>query len=147
MSFADGKRFEFKPGQFIILSIMGLGEAPFSITSDNSINDRFEICVRGVGKVSKALHKKRVGDIVGVRGAYGSYFSTENFLDQNIVFIAGGIGLVPLRSVILECLRDRKKYRDILVLYGSKSIKDMVYKDFVREWGWDNRIHIDVILG
>ena len=142
----DDKPFSFKPGQFIMLSIMGIGEAPFSITSDSSVEQTFEICIRKVGTVSKMLHNKNEGDTIGIRGPYGTFFDTKKYEGHSVIFVAGGLGLVPLRPAIIQCIEKRDLYNNVTVLYGSKNIKDMVYKQFIEEWENGNSIEVDVIL-
>ncbi|QUI24527.1 FAD/NAD(P)-binding protein [Vallitalea pronyensis] len=146
LKLVNNQPFHFRPGQFVMLSMMGVGEAPFSLTSDAHIHDTFEICVRKVGTVSKMLHEKKIGDMVGIRGPYGTYFDTKDYVGDHVFFIAGGLGLVPLRPVILACLGNREAYENITLLYGSKNIKDMVYKNFVKSWEKQEDIDVDIIL-
>ncbi|MEL7604326.1 MAG: FAD/NAD(P)-binding protein, partial [Bacillota bacterium] len=119
---------------------------PFSITSDASVPRRFEICVRTVGAVSGVLHKKEAGDVVWVRGPYGTCFDTADYEGGSVVFIAGGLGLVPLRPVILECLSKRDRFGRVALLYGSRNIRDMVYRQFAQEWEKRPDIDVRIIL-
>lgn len=146
LSFEDGSGLNQSPGQFVMLSILGEGEAPFSITSSPVDQKFFEVCVRKVGKVSTALHKKKLGDVIGIRGPYGTHFDKKYYVGQDVVFIAGGIGLVPLRSIVLDCFEDVENYRSITLLYGAKSQKDMVYHDMVVDWHKDGQLEVDIIL-
>lgn len=146
LTFEDGSSLGQKPGQFIILSILGVGEAPFSITSSPNDPEGFEICVRAVGKVTKALHRLPVGSIVGIRGPFGTDFDKSEYAGKDVVFIAGGIGLVPLRSAVLDCINDRENYKSMTLLYGAKSKKDMVYHDGVAKWHQEGILDADIIL-
>ncbi len=146
IAFESGRSLGFRPGQFIILSILGVGEAPFSITSDPNNKECFEICVRNVGAVSGSLHRKEAGDRIGIRGPYGTTFDKNEYFGKSVVFVAGGIGLVPLRSAILDCFKDRGRINGMTVLYGSKNIRDMVYSGIVKRWMAEEDVEVDIIL-
>ncbi len=125
----------FKPGQFILVSLLGAGEAPISLASPPVEEGSLEICVRDVGTVTGALHKRKVGDEIGVRGPYGNSFPVEELKGNDLLFVAGGIGLAPLRSLIKYVLSRREEYGRIFILYGARSPEDMVFKREVSTWG------------
>ncbi len=128
----NGKSLKHEPGQFILLSIFGIGEAAISISSPPSFGDRFDIVVRAVGDVTKKLHTLKEGDSVFIRGPFGHGFDgsiQRKMLGKHILFIAGGIGYVPLRSLINLTLKHPEKYKKISILYGCKSPEDRMYKD------------------
>lgn len=126
--------FDYKPGQFLELSIFGYGEAPISITS--SPTSRYlELCVRAMGKVTKQMHTLGVGDLVGVRGPYGNSFPLEEFSGKHILFVGGGIGLAPLRSLILYGIQHKDKFASLRVLYGARTPADRVFKHELDQWG------------
>ena len=96
--------FDYKPGQFAMLSAFGEGEAPFGIVSLPECRDGLEFAVRRIGTVTGALHELEPGDILGVRGPFGNHFPLENYVGKNMVIIGGGIGMAPLRPVINKIL-------------------------------------------
>jgi sulfhydrogenase subunit gamma (sulfur reductase) len=131
---AAGRNFEFRTGQFGLYSAFGEGESTFCIASSPTRKGYIECTFREVGRVTAALADKEVGDIVGFRGPYGNVFPLDDWKGKNLVFIAGGIALPPLRSVIWNCLDLRDNFQDITVVYGARSVKDLVYKRELEEW-------------
>lgn len=133
---ADGKDngFDFLPGQFLEVSYFGVGEAPFCISSSPTKTDAFDITVRSVGTVTRGLHSLDKNDIIGIRGPLGNHFPFETVKHRDILFIGGGIGLPPLRSLINYMLDNREDYAEITILYGARTPADRVYKEECREW-------------
>jgi NAD(P)H-flavin reductase len=131
---AAAQAFDFKTGQFGLYSAFGEGESTFCIASSPTRKGYIECTFREVGRVTAALADKEVGDIVGFRGPYGNVFPLEAWKGKNLVFIAGGIALPPLRSVIWNCLDLRDWFKDITVVYGARSVADLVYKHELKEW-------------
>jgi len=129
------KGFQFRPGQFIEVSVLGIGEAPFGLASNPNHPETFRITVRAVGSVTQALHQLKRGDLVGVRGPFGNGFPFDEVKGKNILFVGGGIGLPPLCSLIEPMLDSRKEFGDVQILYGARSPADMVYQDSLVEWG------------
>lgn len=124
-----------RPGQFVEVSLLGIGEAPISISSSPSrTTNRFELCVRAVGNVTNAMHQLLPGDFVGIRGPFGRGFPFERFRSKDILFVSGGLGIAPLRSLINEVLDDRGMYGRINILYGARSPDDILFKDDLAEW-------------
>lgn len=133
---SERKTLGHKPGQFVQLSIFGVGEAPISISSEPMPKKpTFEICVRKVGNVTNALLGLKAGAKIGVRGPFGNGFDLEKFKGQDIIIVAGGIGLVPLRSLIREMLSHRKEYGKIFILYGCKTPNEILFKTELISWG------------
>jgi NAD(P)H-flavin reductase len=126
--------FTFRTGQFGLYSAFGEGESTFCIASSPTRKGYIECTFREVGRVTASLADKEVGDMVGFRGPYGNVFPIEDWKGKNLVFIAGGIALPPLRSVIWNCLDLRDWFQDITILYGARSVGDLVYKDELKEW-------------
>ncbi len=120
-------------GQFIMATIFGAGEFAVSLPPSPE-NDRFHITVRAVGKVTRALHALAVGDKVGIRGPFGNGFPFEELKGKNIVYVAGGIGLIPLRSSIVHVLQHKKDFGDVYVLLGARTPEDHMYKENLKEW-------------
>ncbi len=126
--------FRFQPGQFVELTVFGLGEAPFSIPSSPNNRESFELCVRDIGNVSNALHKMAPGSKVGIRGPYGNgYFPHEKMKGNNVVIIAGGIGMAPVRSLLKYILEDRQSYKDFSLIYGCVDPANILYKDEMQQ--------------
>ena len=130
----EGERFEFKAGQFGLYSVFGAGEATFCISSSPTQKGYIECSVKNAGKVTNQLHQCNVGDVIGFRGPYGNSFPIEEMEGKNILFIGGGIGLAPLNSLIWNCLDLRDKFGDISILYGARSVDDLVYKERLEQW-------------
>lgn len=141
----DGN-FKFKSGQFIMCTIFGAGEFAVSLPPSPE-NDRFHITVRRIGKVTNALHDLQVGDKVGIRGPFGNGFPFEEIKGKNVIYVAGGIGLIPLRSSIVHVLQHRNEFGRILLLYGSRSPQDLMYQYMLDEWqkieGFETFITVD----
>jgi NAD(P)H-flavin reductase len=130
---ADAEQFNFLPGQFVELSVFGYGEAPFCIATSPA---RGVVCtVRRTGKLTDALHKLKPGDEVGLRGPCGNGFDIEAASGKDLLFIGGGIGLPPLRSLIHHVMDNRKRFGKVTVLYGARTPADLVYKNEINEWG------------
>ena len=128
------QNFTFKAGQFGEYSIFGEGEATFCIASSPTRKGYIECTVKRTGKVTDAMHKLNVGDPIGFRGPYGNWFPFDELKGKDLIFIGGGIGLAPLRSLIWNCLDLRQDFGEITILYGSRSVADLVYKQELKEW-------------
>jgi NAD(P)H-flavin reductase len=102
--------FRFLPGQFLEISVLGIGEAPFGVASNPNHPERFRVTIRAVGSVTRALHELKTGDRVGIRGPFGNGFPFHEMKGKNILFVAGGIGLPPLRSLIEPMLDSRSEF-------------------------------------
>jgi len=141
----DGN-FKIKSGQFIMCTVFGAGEFAVSLPPSPE-NDRFHITVRKIGKVTDALHDLEVGDKVGVRGPFGNGFPFEEIKGKNVIYVAGGIGLIPLRSSIVHVLQHRNEFGRILLLYGSRSPQDLMYQYMLEQWqkieGFETFITVD----
>jgi NAD(P)H-flavin reductase len=130
----SGKPLGHKPGQFVEVSIMGIGEAPISVSSSPTRGDSFEMVVRNVGNVSGAMHQLKAMNRVGIRGPYGKAFPVEEMKGKDILFVCGGIGLVPVRSAIQYVLDNRDEYGRIMILIGTKSSADRLFSEEIDEW-------------
>ena len=128
------ENFAFRAGQFAEYSAFGAGESTFCIASAPTRKGYIECCFRAVGRVTEALQSLEVGDSVGVRGPYGNSFPIEEFYGKNLVFVAGGIALPPLRTVIWNCLDLRERFGDITIVYGARTEGDLVYKRELAQW-------------
>jgi len=145
----DGKKaFDHMPGQCAMLSIPGVGEAMFSITSSPTNTEYMEFSIKKCGCVTEWLHQAEVGQQITIRGPYGKPFPVDTvFKGQDMLFIAGGIGLAPLRSVINYCRHFRVLYGKIDIVYGSRSKDDLVdYKEIIDEWCNDDGINVHLTI-
>jgi len=128
------KEFDFMPGQFCEFSIPGEGECTFCIASSPTRKEFLECSVKKVGKITDIIHKLSKGDIIGFRGPYGNWFPVEDLKGKNLLFVGGGIGLAPLRSLIQYVIDKRDDYKKIIILYGARSVSDLCYERDLREW-------------
>lgn len=136
-----------KPGQFNMLYAFGVGEIPISVSGDTALGDRLIHTIRAVGPVSRALARLREGDSVGVRGPFGSAWPVvpvEELHGRDVLLIAGGIGLAPLRPVLYHLLRARQAYGRIVVLYGARSSQDLLFRDELEAWRREPSIQLRV---
>lgn len=132
--------FGHLPGQFAELSIPGVGEAPISLSSSPTKKGSFEMVIRNVGRVTAELHKLSVGQTIGIRGPYGTHFAMDEYKGKDLLFIAGGIGLVPLRSAINYALDNRKDYGKITILFGCVDPSQRLFTDEIELWKKDPSI-------
>ena len=123
----DGSELSHKPGQFVEVSVFGIGEAPISLSSSPTKKETFEVCVRKLGNVTTKLHRLNVGDKVGIRGPFGNGFDVDSLKGKDLLFIAGGLGIAPLRSLINYVLDNRKDFGRVYLLYGCKEPKELLF--------------------
>jgi NAD(P)H-flavin reductase len=131
---ADKEQFSFKAGQFGEYSVFGEGESTFCIASSPTRRDYIECTFRQMGRVTSALSGLEEGQLIGFRGPYGNIFPIEEWSGKNLLFIAGGIALPPMRCVIWNALDWRDRFKDVTILYGARSVADLVYKQELKEW-------------
>jgi len=135
LSMDDGM-FDFLPGQFVEVSLAGIGEAPITISSSPTQKDGFELVVRKIGNVSGAIHNLKKGSKLGIRGPLGrGIYPVEECRGKNVVFICGGIGMVPQRSFINYVLHNRSDYGDVAILQGTKSYDLRLFTSEIDAWG------------
>ena len=124
-----------EPGQFVELSVFGVGEAPFSISSSPSRSDgTFELCIRQAGTVTRAVHALKAGDVVGVRGPFGQGLPLHQFQGKDLLILPGGLGLAPLRSLINQVLDNRHNFGRLIILYGARHPSELLFKDELALW-------------
>jgi sulfhydrogenase subunit gamma (sulfur reductase) len=126
-SFAEG--FDHNPGQFLEISIMGVGEAPITICSIRNQKGLIELCVRSAGRITSAINRLDVGSLLGIRGPYGNGFPMKKMEGSNLLLVAGGLGVAPLRSVLQYSLKNRAKYKHITFFYGIRTYDTMLFRD------------------
>ena len=131
---ARGGEFEFTPGQFNMLYVFGVGEAPISVSGNPENPERLIHTVRAVGPVTNAMRKLRTGDAIGVRGPFGVGWPVREAHGRDIVIIAGGIGLAPLRPALYRILAHREQFGTVAILYGARSSEDILYRKELERW-------------
>jgi len=131
----SGAPLGHRPGQFVMVSVPGAGEAPISVSSPPG-GETFELVVRRVGRLTTVLHGMDAGAKIGIRGPFGTDFpvDSDELRGKDILFITGGIGLVPVRSAIWEVLNNRQRYGKVTILYGTKTPADRLFVDELDEW-------------
>ncbi len=126
--------FYYQPGQFMMVSVPHHGEAPISVSSTPTRPGNIHLSVRVAGRLTRALHDMEPGREIGLRGPYGRAFPMDSLKGKDLVFVAGGIGLAPLRSAINYCLDRSKEYGRITILYGSRLPSDIAFRADLEEW-------------
>jgi len=121
--------FRYRAGQFAMISVLGAGEAPFSISSTPSRPGLLEFCIRKAGTVTNAIFRLKENDLIGLRGPYGNEFPVDRMKDKDILIVVGGLGAAPLRSVLLYCLDNRDQFRRVSVLHGAKRPAEMIFRE------------------
>jgi len=140
-----GKPFTPMPGQLAMLSLLDMGEAMFSITSQGP--EHLELAIKKVGMLTDALHEAEPGQAVGIRGPYGNGFPLEMMRGKDLLFIGGGIGLAPVRSLINYCVEHRQDYGHLWIIYGARSPADLCFKDDLADnWPKVENCRVDVTV-
>ncbi len=129
-----GEALDHDPGQFVQVSLFGVGEAPISICSSPTRRDSFELCVRRAGRFTAALHQLKVGDEVGIRGPFGVGFPVVPLEGNDVLLIAGGLGIAPLRSLIHFIIDNRRDFGKVDILLGSRDPASMLFCDELESW-------------
>jgi sulfite reductase subunit B len=143
LRFDSGNKFEYKPCQFVMVSVAGIGEAPISISSSPvDSEETIGLCIRSVGNLTGAIHRLSVNDKIGVRGPYGNGFPMEKILGKDVLIVAGGLGLAPLRSLINYIRYKRDQYRRVVILIGAKRPNDLLFRDDIALWEEDASIEV-----
>ena len=141
--------FTYEPGQFQEVSVFGVGEATFCLTSTPTRKGFVEFSVKQIGAVTSALHELQPGDVVGIRGPLGNWFPYEQWKGKRLIFIGGGIGMAPLRSLLNFCLDNRADYGRIEIIYGARSPQDLCFKSEFEAWSGapDTKLYLTVDKG
>lgn len=143
---AQREAFSFRPGQFLMLELPGYGEAPFTIAGSPSNRGYLELCIRRAGLVTTALHQARRGARVGIRGPFGTSFPMAKMKDHNVLLIAGGLGLAPLRAPILHVTEHRSDYRQVHILYGAKEPSQLLFDYQYEQWRRIDGVNLSIIV-
>jgi len=142
----DGADLCFTPGQFTMLQAFGVGEVPISVSGDPAHSCRLTHTVRDVGGVTRALCAVDPGDVVGVRGAFGRGWQVDDAEGGDVLVVAGGIGLAPLRPAVLAVLGDREAYGRVSVLYGARSPTELLFPEELEWWAGDGAVDVHVTV-
>jgi NAD(P)H-flavin reductase len=142
----NGGGFAFAPGQFNMLYVFGVGEIPISISGNPTAQHIIQHTTRVVGTVTKAMRRHGRGDTLGVRGPFGSHWPVDECAGRDVVIVAGGIGLAPLRPAIYRLLAERNRYGKVVVLYGARTPEDILYRRELEQWRgkFDLEVHVTV---
>lgn len=143
---AERERFSFLPGQFVMVELPGFGEVPISISGSNSQKGFIELCIREAGKVTTMLHRAAPGAKIGIRGPFGTYFPMEKMKGHNVLLIAGGLGLAPLRSPVTFVTENRSDYKQIHILYGTADPGQLLFDYQYEQWRRIDGVNLDIIV-
>ena len=139
---SDGARSAYRPGQFSMLWVFGVGEAPISISGDPDDLGQLVYTIRSVGQVTQAAVSRSPGEAIGVRGPFGTAWPLEEARGKDVVVVAGGIGLAPLRGVIYQILARREEYGRLVILYGARSPRDLLFRKELSAWSRQARAQV-----
>ena len=128
------KNFSFRVGQFGLYSVFGYGESTFNICSSSNWHDFIEFCFRKTGRVTEQMWNVNVGDTIGFRGPYGNSYPMEAWEGKDLVFVGGGIAMPPIRCAIWYALENREKYGKIGIVYGARTVGDLVFRNELKDW-------------
>jgi len=142
----ESERFSFLPGQFVMVEVPGYGEIPISISSSASRAGYLELCIRRAGIVTGALHRAERGARIGIRGPFGTHFPMETMKGHDVLLIAGGLGLAPLRASIFGVIENRADFENVHILYGTKSPDQLLFDYQYEEWSRIDDIDLQVIV-
>ncbi len=136
-----------KPGQFVEVSLLGIGEAPISVSSSPSrSNGTFELCIRRAGDLTGAFHRLEPGQDVGIRGPFGNSFPIDKMKGKDILFAAGGLGLAPLRSLINQVLDERGFFERVIIVYGTKHPSEILFNEELNAWAERNDVEFHMTV-
>jgi NAD(P)H-flavin reductase len=142
----ERKRFSFLPGQFLMLELPGFGEVPISISSSTSNKGFIELCIRRAGSVTSILHRARPGARVGIRGPFGTHFPMGVMRGHNMLLVAGGLGLAPLRAAIFWATEHRSDYEKVDILYGTKEPSQLLFDYQYEQWRRIDGVNLRTIV-
>lgn len=142
----EAEPIEFSPGQFDMVYVYGVGEAAISISSDPATPEVLSHTIRAVGWVTRALNGLQPGSTIGIRGPYGRGWPLDEAEGRDLVIVAGGIGLAPVRPAIVQALQQRDRFRRIVLLTGARSPRDLVFRDDLERWDASRDIDVHVTV-
>jgi NAD(P)H-flavin reductase len=137
------EKIGFRAGQFMEVTLPGIGEAPFTPSSNHSATEKLDFTIMSAGRVTKLLHQAKPGDAVGLRGPYGTAYPLDKFKGKEVFIVGGGVGLAPLRALLYALFNDVNDYKKIIVKYGARTPNDIVYKNEIESWKRHGK-HVDI---
>jgi NAD(P)H-flavin reductase len=140
-TFRPREPFSFKAGQFVELALPGFGEAPFTPSSSPAVTEKFDITIMKAGALTERIHALKPGTEVGIRGPLGQPYPLDRFRGKEVLIVGGGVGLAPLRSLLMALFEDIKSYKKIIVRYGARTPGDIVYRQAVSE-AWKRPVEV-----
>ncbi len=143
---AERERFSFKPGQFVMVELPGFGEFPISISSSTAWKGHLELCIRKAGHVTGVLHKAARGARIGIRGPFGTSFPMAAMKGHDVILVAGGLGLAPLRAPIFHVSDNRGDYEDVHIVYGARTPADLLFRYQYDQWRTVYDVDLSVIV-
>lgn len=141
-----GQSLAHQPGQFVEVSVFGIGEAPISVSSSPTRDGVFELCVRATGSVTDAMHRMGTGGWLGIRGPFGHGFPVEKMRGKDLLFAAGGLGLAPLRSLIQFVLDERESFGRTIILYGARNPSELLFREELNTWAKRNDVEFHLTV-
>lgn len=138
------EEFSFMTGQFIELTVPGVGEAPFTPSSQPAVKDTIEVTIMNVGKVTERVHSLEAGSTVGIRGPFGMGYPMEEFVGKEVLVVGGGCGFAPIRSLMYEFFRRSSEFKKLLFRGGCRNPKEFLYRKEIE--GWASRDDLDLVL-
>lgn len=142
----EGKEVTFEPGQFMMIYVFGVGEVPISVSGNPRVGGYLEHTVRAVGAVTNAICALQPDDIVGVRGPFGTSWPVSEAVGRDLLVVAGGIGLAPLRPAVMDAMHRRDEISSLALLYGARTPTDLLYKDDLLGWESSRAINVEVTV-
>jgi len=140
------QQIKFRAGQFVQITVPGLGEAPFTPSSSPSVTDRLEVTVLRTGEVTEALHKMEAGATLGVRGPFGKGYPIEEVEGKEILIVGGGVGLAPLRALLYALFENIDKYKRVSIKYGARNPDELLYRKSYEEWSAKPKVDLTVTI-
>jgi sulfite reductase subunit B len=138
--------FLFRTGQFIELTLPGVGEAPFTPSSDPNLKDKIDVTIMNAGRVTQTLHNTPKNTAVGIRGPYGKGYPLDKFEGKDILIVGGGVGLAPLRSLLFSLFANINRYNKVILRYGARTPHDIVYKELIPQWSKIKKVNVMVTV-
>ncbi len=143
----NGRTLGQVPGQFVMVSVLGVGEMPIVVTSSPSRSQGcFDICVRRVGDVTSALHRLQPGERIGIRGPFGRGFPLEKMRGKDLLLVGGGTGIFPLRALINQVLDERRFFGRVIILYGAKRPEELLFRDELDAWAASDNVECRITV-
>ncbi len=130
----DGDKLDFRSGQFNMVGLPGFGEAPFTFSAPPQADGTFEHSIRAVGRLTKGLVKLKPGDVLHVRGPFGTAWPLEEAKGKDVLIVAGGVGMIPLRPFLLQVFQSREEYGKVVILFGARTPGELIYSDEFDSW-------------